>query len=197
MARRFGMLALLVAVVALLFWSGVHNLRKRRLEMQQAQTAQMTIRRDVPDAGSKLMGKAAPAFTLLDMNGKKVSLADFKGKPVVVNFWATWCGPCKLEMPWLQEFSAKYKDQGLVVLGVVDDTEKPKSTIERVLTTAGVTYPILFKDDKIEDAYGGVDGFPDTFYVDRNGIVREESEGAPPKDEMEAHIRAAIAAGGQ
>ena len=193
------MLLVLVAVVALLFWSGVHNLRSRRMQMQQAQQQQVTITKDTggePES-SKLHGKQAPAFTLVDLTGKKVSLSDFKGKPVVVNFWATWCGPCKLEMPWLEEFANKYKGQGLVVLGIDGEQDVPKDDVSKVATKLGVTYPILLSDNKVLPAYGGVDYFPETFYIDRNGLVIEESAGAPPKDEMEGNIRKVIAAGGQ
>ncbi len=199
MARRFGLLAVLVLVVAALFWSGVHNLRKRRMQMQQAQQAQVTITKDGPDAApsaGKLEGKAAPGFTLLDTSGKKVSLADYKGKPVVVNFWATWCGPCRLEMPWFEEFSAKYKDQGLVVLGISEDDGAPKEDIDKAVRKAGVSYPILLTDGKVSGAYGGVDYLPETFYVDKTGTVVEETAGAPTKDEMEANIRKLVAATG-
>lgn len=143
-----------------------------------------------------LRGKAAPGFSLTTLDGKKVSLSDFKGKAVLVNFWATWCGPCKVEMPWFQEFQKEYAGQGLVILGLVDDVDAGKDTIAKVAQKAGVTYPILLADGKVQKAYGGVDVLPMSFYVDRNGVVVEETAGLGPKDEIEAHIKKAIASGG-
>ena len=195
----------MAASITLLIWAGVHNGRERRLAMQQAQekaASQMTL---VPasaapsdDATPKLQGKPAPGFTLVDLDGKKVSLADFKGKPVLVNFWATWCGPCKLEMPWFQEFGQKYASQGLVILGLAAD-DAGKTVIARTAKKSGVTYPILLADDKVEEAYGGVDYLPETFYVDRSGKVVLETAGITSedggKDEIEAHIKKLVAGG--
>ncbi|AEU38200.1 TlpA family protein disulfide reductase [Granulicella mallensis] len=206
--RRLGVLGAMVVVVALLVWAGVHNLRQRRLAMQQARQSQITVVKDgatssasgdSPDAqGASLRGKPAPAFTLVDLSGKKVSLADYKGHAVVVNFWATWCGPCKLEMPWFEEFSGKYKSQGLVMLGLSQDQGASKDDIADAAKKIGVTYQILLPDDneKVSKAYGGVDYLPETFYVDKNGNVVEETAGAPSKDEMEANIRKTLAVGG-
>lgn len=204
-ARTAGVVAAMAASVTLLIWAGVHNGRQRRLEMQQAQqhaANQMTL---VPDSATqsesatpKLQGKEAPSFTLVDLSGKKVSLADFKGKPVLVNFWATWCGPCKLEMPWFQEFGQKYAGQGLVVLGLAAD-EAGKGVIADTAKKSGVTYPILLADDKVEQAYGGVDYLPETFYVDRSGKVMLETAGISSegggKDEIEANIKKLVASG--
>jgi thiol-disulfide isomerase/thioredoxin len=195
----------MAASITLLIWAGVHNGRERRLAMQQAQekaASQMTL---VPasaapsdDVTPKLQGKPAPGFTLVDLDGKKVSLADFKGKPVLVNFWATWCGPCKLEMPWFQEFSQKYASQGLVILGLAAD-DAGKTVIASTAKKSGVTYPILLADDKVEEAYGGVDYLPETFYVDRSGKVVLETAGITSedggKDEIEAHIKKLVAGG--
>lgn len=204
-ARTAGVIAAMAASVTLLIWAGVHNGRQRRLEMQQAQdhaASQMTL---VPDsaAGSqsttpKMQGKVAPGFTLVDLDGKKVSLADFKGKPVLVNFWATWCGPCKLEMPWFQEFGQKYAAQGLIVLGLAAD-DAARTVIASTAKKSGVSYPILLADDKVEEAYGGVDYLPETFYVDRGGKVMLETAGITSegggKDEIEANIKKLVAAG--
>jgi thiol-disulfide isomerase/thioredoxin len=195
----------MAASITLLIWAGVHNGRERRLAMQQAQekaASQMTL---VPasaapsdDVTPKLQGKPAPGFTLVDLDGKKVSLADFKGKPVLVNFWATWCGPCKLEMPWFQEFGQKYASQGLVILGLAAD-DAGKTVIASTAKKSGVTYPILLADDKVEEAYGGVDYLPETFYVDRSGKVVLETAGITSedggKDEIEAHIKKLVAGG--
>jgi len=204
-ARTAAVIAAMAASITLLIWAGVHNGRQRRLDMQQAQekaASQVTL---VPDSATqsesttpKLQGKPAPGFTLVDLDGKKVSLADFKGKPVMVNFWATWCGPCKLEMPWFQEFGQKYAGQGLVILGLAAD-DAGKSVIANTAKKSGVTYPILLADDKVEEAYGGVDYLPETFYVDRSGKVMLETAGITSedggKDEIEAHIKKLVASG--
>lgn len=212
--RAVAVLGALVIGITLLIWAGVHNARQRRLDAQREQTkltmAPMSgaaaannadgASSDDSSMASKLQGQAAPAFALVDLNGKKVSLADFKGKPVLVNFWATWCGPCKLEMPWLEEFSRKYAGQGLVVLGIAAD-DAPKNVIASVAKKAGATYPILLKDDKVENLYGGVEYLPETFYVGQNGKVILATAGLTSegggKDQIEANIKKLLAAGGQ
>jgi thiol-disulfide isomerase/thioredoxin len=206
----------MVVVVTLLIWAGVHNARSRKVAMQQAEDARASQAVLIPDASSraggdrgsaegggmtpKLQGKVAPSFSLVDLTGKKVSLADFKGKPVLINFWATWCGPCKIEMPWFEEFNKKYAGQGLVILGVAAD-DASKTLIANTAQKLGVTYPVLLKDDKVEDAYGGVSYLPESFYVDKTGKVMLETAGlnddAGGKDEIEANIKKLIAAGGQ
>lgn len=192
-------------LVAVLFWAGVHNLRQRRALSQvphitlipASPASSSASDSGAPDAeGSNLRGKEAPAFTLTDLSGKKVSLSDFKGHPVVVNFWATWCGPCKLEMPWFQEFSAKYKDQGLQVLGLSQDDGASRDDVASAAKKIGVSYPILMPDEAVAKKYGGVDYLPETFYIDRSGKVVEVTAGAPSKDQMEALIKKTIAAGG-
>ena len=207
--RGVAVAALLVVAVSLLVWAGVHNGRERRLEMQKTQETQASKAMLMPEANaaanpadspmSKLNGKSAPAFTLVNLDGKKVSLADFKGKPVLVNFWATWCGPCKLEMPWFEEFNKKYSAQGLVILGVAAD-EAGKNVIAGTAKKSGVTYPILLGDDKMEEAYGGIDYLPETFYVDRSGKVLLGTAGVSSedggKDEIEANIKKLLAVGG-
>jgi thiol-disulfide isomerase/thioredoxin len=165
-----------------------------------------------------LAGKAAPAFTLKTLDGKKVSLSDYKGKAVLVNFWATWCAPCKIEMPWFEEFEKQYASQGLVILGVVDDVDAGKDMIAKTAQKAGVTYPILLSDGKVGDAYSGVDAkgqpvgmeyLPMSFYVDKNGVVVAETAGLAAKstkdesdelknakNEIEKLIKKTIASGG-
>jgi len=189
--RRIAIAVVMVLVVCVLFWAGWHNLRARRMAMQKAQQAQVTVTKDAdesPDA-PHLRGQASPAFTLMDTTGKKVSLADFKGHPVVVNFWATWCGPCQEEMPWLEEFHNKYKAQGVQILGISDEPDQPKEEILKTATKLGVTYPLLLPDGAVGKAYGVGAYWPTTFYVDKNGIVAVQNVGAPSKDEMEANIR--------
>lgn len=202
MGRRLSVLVAMFALMAVLFWAGVHNLRHRRA---LSQTSQVTLipaspasdSSDPPDAeGADLRGKEAPEFTLTDVSGNKVSLAEFKGHPVIVNFWATWCGPCKLEMPWFQEFSAKYKPQGLQILGLSQDDGASRQDVGDAAKKIGVTYPILMPDEKVAKKYGGVDYLPETFYIARDGKVVDVTAGAPTKDQMQALIEKTIAAGG-
>ena len=213
MKRNALVLGVMVVGIALMLWAGWHNLRERRLAMQRAQENHVVL---VPDkAGNTgqgttdseqphMRGKVAPGFTLTDLDGKKVSLSDFKGRPVLVNFWATWCGPCKVEMPWFEEFHKQYAAQGFEILGLTDDVDAGKDTITKVAHRIGVSYPILLTDGKVQNAYGGVDAqgkplgldvLPMSFYVDRNGVVVEETAGLGSKDEIEAHIKRTIASG--
>ena len=199
--RKVAVACGIVFVVVLMLVAGVINHRKRQVAMQQAQVellktkngadaasnAVASLGSPAPDAD--LRGKAAPAFTLVDLSGKKVSLADFKGKPVVIDFWATYCAPCKLEMPWFEEFTAKYKDQGLVVLGVDQDDSVGKDAVALSAKRTGVTYPILMPDKTIATVYKLGDYLPQTFFVDKNGTVVEEVIGGRPKDELEADVK--------
>lgn len=203
MARRLLVLVLLVAGLTLVVLAGAHNLRARRAAMLKVQQNEVVLTKaDSPaDSGSDpmaqpMLGKAAPAFTLADLSGKKVSLADFKGHPVVINFWATYCGPCKLEMPWFQGLEAKYKPQGLVILGLDQDDGMDTKEIATAAKKVGVTYPILLPDDKVASSYQLGDYLPETMYIDKSGKIVDQTVGAHSKDELEADIQKAIGSGG-
>jgi thiol-disulfide isomerase/thioredoxin len=191
--RRLAVLGVMVAVAGLVVWAGVFHWQARSAARAKAKQSEVTlVNADSLDAGfgSDLRHKPAPAFTLKDTNGKKVSLSDFKGHPVVVNFWATDCGWCMVEMPWFEEFSKKYAGQGLVVLGLDEEDNLNKAErIQHVLKKTGVTYPVLVADDVVAKSFGLGDYLPVTYYVDKDGIVAEQVPGAGSKDEIEAHIR--------
>jgi len=204
--RRLAIVVLLIAGVTLVVMAGTHNLRHRQMEMQKAQQGDVQLTpasssstsADPSDdpAAKLLLGKAAPSFTLVDLDGKKVSLADYKGHAVVLNFWATYCGPCKLEMPWFQDLQNKYKDKGLVVLGLDQDDGMGVKEVAAASKRVGVTYPILMPDDKVSKSYQLSDYIPETFYVDKSGKIVEQTIGAHSKNELEADVQKAIASGG-
>src|SRR6201990_163689 len=159
--KRNGLvLSVMVVGIALLLWAGWHNLRERRKTMQEARENHVVLMPEKagstatadsqsPEAeASQMRGKAAPAFTLVALDGKKVSLSDYKGHPVLVNFWATWCGPCKVEMPWFGEFKKNKGARGWFILGLADDVDAGKDPIAKVAKKTGVTYPILLTDGK-------------------------------------------------
>ncbi len=115
-------------------------------------------------------GSHAPLFTLKDTQGTNVSLSDFKGKVVLVNFWGTWCGPCKAEMPSLNNLYKAFKDKGFAVLAIsTDSSEKP---VRSFVAERGISFPVLMDKDKTvySDKYAVI-GLPMSFLIDRNGIV--------------------------
>jgi thiol-disulfide isomerase/thioredoxin len=112
-----------------------------------------------PPHGPSFVGKRARHFVLRDLSGQSISLRDFAGKPVIVNFWATWCPPCLQEMPWFQELTKENAESGLTILGLSLDIESNSATPEKIAATVkrlGVTYPILLPDESIHALYGPV-----------------------------------------
>jgi peroxiredoxin len=137
-------------------------------------------------------GHSAPDFVLTDLQGNTVKLSDLRGKAVVLNFWATWCPPCKAEIPWFVDLQKRYGAQGLQVVGVnMDDGDE--NDVQKFAAQNAINYPILLGQDKVADAYGGIDYLPTTFYIDRNGVVIERVFGQPERDEIEQNVKRAIA----
>lgn len=148
------------------------------------------------DASGPARGAEAPDFELkvLDGQGKTMKLSSLKGKAVIVNFWATWCEPCKIEMPWLIQLQKKYGPQGLEVVGVaMDDTEE--KTISEFAHKMGVNYPVLIGTEKVADLYGGVEGLPISFFLDRSGKVVDHILGLVSESQIESSIQKSLAQG--
>ena len=131
-------------------------------------------------------------FTLKDMNGAEVKLADLKGQVVLLNFWATWCGPCRLEIPWFVEFQEKYKDQGFRVVGIsVDD---PPEALPPFAKRFKVNYPLVVGVDRedVQKAYGPIFGVPITFIIGRDGRICMKHVGQVGKEQFESEIKALL-----
>ena len=143
----------------------------------------------------KMQGRSAPDFTLQSLDGKPVKLSDFRGKAVMLNFWATWCEPCKLEMPWFVEMQKQYGPQGLQIVGVAMDDADPKD-IAQFASDLHVDYPILVgkesERDAVGTAYGGVQFLPETFFITRDGRIIDKAFGLKSRSEIEASMKKAL-----
>ena len=135
--------------------------------------------------------KPAPNFALPDAHGNTVKLADFKGKVVMLDFWATWCGPCKIEIPWFIEFQRKYKDKGFTVIGVSMD-EGGWQTVRPFVEEFKMNYPVLIGNDETAQSYGGVDVLPTTFIIDKQGRIVATHMGLTSRDELEKTIESLL-----
>jgi len=138
-------------------------------------------------------GAVAPDFTLklVGGSGKPMRLSSLKGKAVLLNFWATWCEPCKIEMPWLVELQKKYGPEGLQVIGVAMDDGGVKA-IAAFAHKMGVNYPILQGTEEVANLYGGLDGLPTTFFLDRSGKVVDQALGLESESLMEDAIKKSL-----
>jgi cytochrome c biogenesis protein CcmG/thiol:disulfide interchange protein DsbE len=135
-------------------------------------------------------------FVLKDVSGKDVRLSDLRGKPILINFWATWCGPCKLETPWFVEFTEKYKPQGLQVVGIsVDDTP---ADIQSFMTEFKVPYTMLVGNGH-EDVFRAFDAesiYPVTWIIRADGVVQAKTVGLKERDWFERQLDAAVQGAG-
>ncbi|HEY6339001.1 MAG TPA: TlpA disulfide reductase family protein [Candidatus Sulfotelmatobacter sp.] len=136
----------------------------------------------------------APDFTLESLDGKSMSLSDLRGKAVLLNFWATWCTPCKIEMPWFVELQKQYGSAGLQIVGVAMD-DASKEDIAKFAKDMGVNYPILIGKEAVGDEYGGVPGLPETFFIGRDGKIVDKIMGLKGKGEIEDDIKKALDTG--
>jgi thiol-disulfide isomerase/thioredoxin len=131
---------------------------------------------------------AAPDWELKDLDGRTVRSSDFKGKVVVLDFWATWCGPCRAEIPGLVALQKEYAPEGLVIVGASVD-EGGASTVKQFTEKLGVNYPVVLADEKVQQAFGGIEAIPTTFIIDRTGRIVKKDFGFTGKDEFEQEIK--------
>lgn len=223
MKRNLIVIAVVVIAVGLMVWAGVMNYRHRQQQEAAVKQLQSMMAKPAPPDGAAvgpdgssagfggfmenpLEGKKAPNFTLKDTEGRKVSLSDYKGKAVVVDFWATWCAPCKIEIPWLEQFNKQYADNGLQILGISEDNlnlddkaelAKQKQDIADKAKELKINYPVLYDDANVSTPYGGVEGLPTTFFIDRSGKVVASTVGLVSRDEIKANIKKALGSGGK
>lgn len=133
----------------------------------------------------------APDFVLKDAAGRDVKLSDLKGKVVLLNFWATWCGPCKFEIPWFIEFEKQYKDQGFAVVGVSLDDEGWE-VVKPYIEDKKVNYRVVVGTEDVSMKYGGVESLPSTFMIDREGRIASVHIGLQAKSSFEDEIKALL-----
>lgn len=175
---------LIVLLTSVISCAALEEAQQRRQERIKRKLAGYTTPSPTPGEDFPLRGQPAPLFTLQDLNGNQVSLAELRGKRVVINFWATWCGPCRMEVPYLEYLSKKYKDRGLVVLGVNNETDHQAV---RDFAQSQISYTVLL-DGHLPFIDYDVRGIPCTYYIDKDGIIRDRDVGFNGEGVMEMKI---------
>lgn len=154
-------------------------------------------KKDATGAGAKLKDESvrneAADFELEDANGQKLKLSDLRGKVVLLNFWATWCVPCRVEIPWFVEMEREFKDQGFAVVGVSMD-EEGWDAVKPFMADMKVNYRMVLGTEEMAQLYGGVEALPTSYILDRNGKVASVHMGIVSRSVFEEEIRALLAA---
>ncbi len=137
------------------------------------------------------IGNLAPDFRLQNLDGQTISLSDLRGKPVLINFWATWCPPCRFEMPFLQQVHDGWSAKGLVLLAI--DIGESSTTVEKFMTDLNLSLTVLLDTDREVTEDYGIAAIPTTFLIDKEGIIRQKVIGAfPNKEAIESELRKSI-----
>jgi len=140
---------------------------------------------------ANVAGRTAPNWTLKDVHGDPVSLSQFAGHPVVMDFWATWCGPCQMEMPWWQQLQKQYQSQGLVIIGVSEDMNL--GDVQKYLARNPTNYQIVWDGNStLQNTYGSPFGLPTTLFINRQGKITQRVMGLEGKPELDRAIRAIL-----
>lgn len=137
------------------------------------------------------VGERAPEFKLRSLDGRSVRLSNLRGKPLLLNFWATWCAPCRVETPWLVQLDTTYRAQGIQIIGVAmgSNTEE----VAAFARERGVQYQVLLGTSAMADEYGGVRFMPQSFFMDRDGKITKTTTGLTDKRDIEDGIKALLA----
>jgi thiol-disulfide isomerase/thioredoxin len=168
----------IAAVVAAMLFAGIRIARNNRAN---------------GSAKGQLIGNVAPNFVLQTLDGKNLKLSDLRGKAVLLNFWATYCGPCKIEMPWFVELQKEYGPQGFQIVGVANDDASAED-IAKFAKEMGINYPILIGKDSVSDRYN-VSVLPTTFFLDRDGKLIAREFGLVSRSVFVDHIKKAMSQG--
>jgi peroxiredoxin len=139
------------------------------------------------------LGSPAPDFTLQTVDGTPLRLSDLKGKPIFMNFWATWCVPCREEMPAMQELYEQYRDRGLVILAV--NMEEDQARVRRWIDQGGFTYTFVLDSEGQQLKRYNVNAAPTSYFIDRDGVIRDLKLGAISRAEMETKVEKLLAGG--
>ena len=180
MKRNPAALFFVAAVVAAMLFVGFHAARRAG--------------GDASADSLDVAGKPAPDFTLQSLDGKNIQLSSYKGQAVLLNFWATWCGPCKIEMPWFVELQKEYGPQGLQIVGVAMD-DASTDEITKFVKEMGVNYTILLGKESVGQQYGGVNVLPTTFFIDRDGKIVAREFGLQSRSLFVDNIKKALSQG--
>lgn len=178
------------SVLAVLLVAGLYLLN--RYWITPALTVSGTAPRSLQAKGDHPL---APAFSVTDLSGRTLNLADYKGKVVLLDFWATWCGPCRVEIPGFVQLQNRYRDQGLVVIGVsIDDGPEP---VREFYKEYKMNYAVAMGSEKLGALYGGILGLPTTFLIGRDGRIYAKHVGATDLSVFEEEIKQLLAVKGE
>jgi thiol-disulfide isomerase/thioredoxin len=142
--------------------------------------------------GAAMIAQPAPAWKLKDLDGHDISSDQFKGKVMVVDFWATWCEPCVGEIPGYIELQKKYGPEGLVIVGIAYRDFKGPDHVKKFAGEKGMNYTLVMGDETVAEAFGGIEAIPTTFLVNRQGRIVHHKIGAMPRDEYEKLVKQAL-----